>query len=66
MPRVAQCRVSFTGLNGITQVVNVDADSLYEAMGLAVAEFQSDKLTESPGAPDWPKASVRAASSRNS
>jgi hypothetical protein len=30
--------------------VNVDADSLYEAIGLAVAEFRSDKLTEVPGA----------------
>jgi hypothetical protein len=30
--------------------VNVDADALYEAIGLAVAEFRSDKLTEIPGA----------------
>jgi hypothetical protein len=31
-------------------LVNVDADSLYEAIGLAVAEFRSDKLTETLGA----------------
>jgi hypothetical protein len=50
MPRVAHCRVSFTGSDGITNIENVDADSLYEAIGLAVAEFRSDKLTEIPGA----------------
>ena len=50
MPRVAHCRASFTGSDGITHIVNVDADSLYEAIGLAVAEFRSDKLTEIPGA----------------
>jgi|SRR5215469_574015 len=50
MARVAHCRVSFTGLDGTTHLVNVDADSLYEAIGLAVAEFRSDKLTEIPGA----------------
>lgn len=50
MPRVAHCRVSFTGSDGITHIVNVDADALYEAIGLAVAEFRSDKLTEIPGA----------------
>jgi hypothetical protein len=52
MPRVAHCRVSFTGSDGITHIVNVDADSLYEAIGLAVAEFRSDKLTEIPGSHD--------------
>jgi hypothetical protein len=30
--------------------VNVDAESLYEAIGLAVAEFRADNLTEVPGA----------------
>jgi hypothetical protein len=47
---VAHCRVSFTGSDGTVHLVNVDADSLYEAIGLAVAEFRSDKLTEHPGA----------------
>jgi hypothetical protein len=50
MARVAHCRVSFTGSDGTSHLVSVDTDSLYEAIGLAVAEFRSDKLTEIPGA----------------
>jgi hypothetical protein len=46
---VAHCRVSFTGSDGTVHLVTVEADSLYEAIGLAVAEFRADKLTETPG-----------------
>ena len=46
---MAHCRVSFTGSDGTVHLVTVDADSLYEAIGLAVAEFRSDKLTDTPG-----------------
>jgi hypothetical protein len=48
MAYVAHCRVSFTGTDGTTHLVKVNADSLYEAIGLAVAEFRSEKLTEAP------------------
>jgi hypothetical protein len=47
---VAHFRASFTSSDGTTHFVNVDADSLYEAIGLAVAEFRSEELTEAPGA----------------
>jgi hypothetical protein len=39
------CRVSFTDTNGIPHDVEVQAESLYEAVALAVAEFRADKLT---------------------
>jgi hypothetical protein len=41
MPRVARCRVSFTDPEGILHAVEVDADSLYEAVAHAVAEFRA-------------------------
>ncbi len=40
-----RCRVSFTDTNGIPHGVEVQAESLYEAVALAVAEFRADKLT---------------------
>ena len=40
-----RCRVSFTDTNGIPHDVEVQAESLYEAVALAVAEFRADKLT---------------------
>jgi hypothetical protein len=39
--RVARCRVSFTDQDGILHAVEVDADSLYEAVAHAVAEFRA-------------------------
>jgi hypothetical protein len=38
-----RCRVSFTDNNGIPHDVEVQAESLYEAV--ALAEFRADKLT---------------------
>ena len=42
---VSRCRVSFTDMEGIPHSVEVQAESLYEA----VAEFRSDNLTSAPG-----------------
>jgi hypothetical protein len=45
----SRCRVSFTDGDGIPHQVEVQADSLYEAVALAVVEFRTDSLTEIPG-----------------
>lgn len=45
---MARCRVSFTDTDGIAHGVEVQADSLYEAVGLAVAEFRLESLTNVP------------------
>lgn len=47
---MARCRVSFTDQNGIPHAVEVQADSLYEAVAMAVAEFRTDPLSAVPGA----------------
>ena len=44
-----RCRVSFTDTNGVPHDVEVQAESLYEAVALAVAEFRADKLTAEVG-----------------
>ena len=44
-----RCRVSFTDTNGIPHDVEVQAESLYEAVALAVAEFRADKFTAEVG-----------------
>src|SRR5262249_17738219 len=49
MPPMLRCRVSFTDTNGIPHDVEVQADSLYEAVAQAVAEFRQDELTEDIG-----------------
>jgi len=46
---VSRCRVSFTDIEGIPHSVEVQAESLYEAVALAVAEFRTDNLTSEPG-----------------
>jgi hypothetical protein len=40
----SRCRVSFTDSDGILHAVDVDAESLYEAVALAVADFREDPL----------------------
>jgi hypothetical protein len=46
---VSRCRVSYTDVDGIAHSVKVDAESLYEAVALAVAAFRDDEiLTEAP------------------
>lgn len=43
---VGRCRVSHTDTEGISHTVHVDAESLFEAVRLAVAEFRDDKTVE--------------------
>jgi hypothetical protein len=48
---LSRCRVSYTDTEGIAHAVEVDAESLYEAVALAVAEFrQGEILAATPGA----------------
>lgn len=48
---MARCRVSFTDHEKTEHAVEVEADSLYEAVALAVADFREDPLLrDSPGA----------------
>jgi len=44
----ARCRVSFTDSDGIAHTAHVQAESLYEAVALAVAEFRQDPLVPAP------------------
>ena len=37
------CRVSYEDANGIWHAVDVDSDSLYEAVGLAIVRFQRNE-----------------------
>lgn len=46
---VSRCRVSFTDSEGISHAVEVQAESLYEAVALAVSEFRNDRVTSVPG-----------------
>jgi len=43
-----RCAVSFTDTDGIAHTAHVQAESVYEAVALAVAEFRQDKLVPSP------------------
>jgi hypothetical protein len=46
----SRCRVSFTDSDGILHGVDVDAESLYEAVAIAVASFREDDVGPSnPG-----------------
>jgi hypothetical protein len=40
----SRCRVSFTDSDGILHGVDVDAESLYEAVAIAVAQFREDDI----------------------
>jgi hypothetical protein len=46
---VSRCRVSVTDSEGISHAVEVQAESLYEAVALAVSEFRNDSVTSMPG-----------------
>src|SRR5450631_965012 len=47
----SRCRVSFTDSEGVLHGVDVDAESLYEAVAIAVAQFREDDVSPSaPGA----------------
>lgn len=46
----SRCRVSFTDSDGVLHGVDVDAESLYEAVAIAVAQFREDDINPlSPG-----------------
>ena len=40
----SRCRVSFADSDGVVHGVDVDAESLYEAVAIAVAQFREDDL----------------------
>ena len=44
----ARCAVSFIDSDGIAHTAHVQAESLYEAVALAVAEFRHDPLVPAP------------------
>jgi len=41
---LAPCRVSFTDPNGLLHTVHVHAESLYEAVALAISAFRGDPM----------------------
>lgn len=43
----SRCRVSYVDREGFEHAAEVEAESLYEAVALAVAEFRDDKLITS-------------------
>jgi hypothetical protein len=46
----SRCRVSFTDSDGILHGGDVDAESLYEAVAIAVAQFRGDEVSQAdPG-----------------
>ena len=46
---VARCKVSFTDSDGVSHTAHVQAESLYEAVALATAEFKDDHIAPKPG-----------------
>lgn len=40
---IARCRVSYTDADDLTHAIDVEAESLYEAVALAVAEFRQKR-----------------------
>jgi hypothetical protein len=48
---LSRCRVSFKDTDGMEHAVEVDAETLYEAVALAVKEFQHDEVSQSCPAP---------------
>lgn len=51
LPFVAFCRVSYHDMDGIEHVVNVEADTLYEAVAKAVHRFRSNCFDSHPPGP---------------
>src|SRR5271154_2473823 len=47
----SRCRVSFTDSDGVLHGVDVDAESLYEAVAVAVASLREDDVSPSNPSP---------------
>jgi hypothetical protein len=47
----SRCSVSYSDVEGIVHSIDVDADSLYEAVAIAVAQFRDDHLNPSAPVP---------------
>jgi hypothetical protein len=45
----ARCRVSFTDSDGVDHAAHVQAESVYEAVAMTIAEFREDPLVSAPG-----------------
>ncbi len=45
---LARCCVSFTDTDGLSHRIHVQAESLYEAVALAIAGFRDDSLVPRP------------------
>ena len=44
-----RCAVSFVDSDGLPHIAHLQAESLYEAVALAVAQFRDDPMVEGPG-----------------
>jgi len=44
----ARCKVSFCDSDGLSHAVHVQAESLYEAVALAITEFKDDPMVPKP------------------
>jgi hypothetical protein len=47
----SRCRVSLTDSDGVLHGVDVDAESLYEAVAIAVADFREDPILKEAPSP---------------
>ena len=47
----SRCRVSFTDSDGVLHGVDIDAESLYEAVAIAVAQFRHDDVSPTTPGP---------------
>ena len=45
---LARCSVSFTDSDGLSHRIHVQAESLYEAVALAIASFRDDPVVPQP------------------
>lgn len=43
---LAPCRVTYTDADGLLHSIEVEAETLYEAVALAIAEFRQDEMLE--------------------
>ena len=46
---IARCKVAFTDADGVLHAAQVQAESLYEAVALAISVFRGDSFVPQPG-----------------